>query len=228
MKVVYSGPFHYKIGHFAAKESTFFCDLDIIEYDSGMRCVILTELSDNNTLSITNVCDRIASQIYADYLFGVAENRMVWLEHYPAIRGNKAHIDLVEFDYEVVPTEGTGPETSGTIRFYHPRWHRLVESRHLDRNEFMTAHANLVQNLYHAQVILDIEDKDGYCWRVVTGKEKLFVITSNPEAGVPDKGYDVKGIHELLRNKKGLFGPDSDIEQRFTDELVRGFLEKGL
>ena len=228
MRVIYSGPFHYKMGHFASKEATFFCDLDIVEYDNEVRCVVLTERSDNNALSITNVCDRIASQIYADYLSGVSENKIVWLEHYPAGRGNKAYLDLVQFDFEIVPSEGTGPGTSGTLRFYHPRWHRIFESRHLDRNAFLVAHAKLVQNLYHAQVILELEDKDGHCWRVVIGRERLFIITPNPEANVPDEGYDVKGINELLREKRKYFDPQIDLEQRFTDELVKGFLNKGL
>ncbi|HTZ16860.1 MAG TPA: hypothetical protein VMB78_00315 [Dissulfurispiraceae bacterium] len=228
MKVNYSGVFHYKMGHFASKESTFFCGLDIVEYANEVRCVVLTERSENNALSITNVCDRIASQIYADHLSGVSENKIVWLEHYPAIRGNKAHIDLVQFDFEVVPSEGTGPGTSGTLRFYHPRWYRLYEARHLDRIEFLGKHANLIQNLYRAQVIFEIEDKDGHCWRLVTGKEKLFVITSNLEAGIPDEGFDAKGMSELLGRKKKFFGDQVDIEQRFVDELVKGFLNKGL
>jgi hypothetical protein len=226
MKVDYSGVFHYKMGHFASKESTFYCDLDIVEYDNEVRCVVLTERSE--ALAITNVCDRIASQIYADYLHGATENKIVWLEHYPAVRGNKAQIDLVQFDFEVVPSEGTGPGTSGTLRFYHPRWYRLYESRHLDRIEFLSKHSNLIQNLYHAQVIFEIEDRDGHCWRLVTGKERLFVITSNPEADVPDEGFDVKGMSELLRGKKKFFAAGIDIEQRFIDELVKGFLNKGL
>jgi hypothetical protein len=228
MKVIYSGPFHYKMGHFVSKQSTFFCDLDIVEYDNEVRCVVLTERSDNNALSITNVCDRIASQIYADYLSGVAESKIVWLEHYPAARGNKAYLDLVQFDFEIVPSEGTGPGTSGTLRFYRPRWHRLFESRHLNRNEFLTVHANLIRNLYHAQVILELEDKDGYYWRVLTGKERLFVITPNPEAKVSDEGFDVKGTNELLRVNRKFFSPEINLEQRFTDELVKGFLDKGL
>ncbi len=226
MKLDYSGVFHYKMGHLSSKESTFYCDLDIVEYANGVHCVVLTERSD--ALAITNVCDRIASQIYADYLRGVIENKIVWLEHYPAVRGNKAHIDLVQFDSEVVPSEGTGPVTSGTLRFYHPRWHRLFESRHLDRIDFLGRHQNLIQNLYQAQVIFEIEDKDGHCWRLVTGKERLYVITSNPEAFIPDEGFDVKGMSELLREKRKFFGAGIDIEQRFIDELVKGFLNKGL
>jgi hypothetical protein len=134
----------------------------------------------------------------------------------------------VQFDFEVVPSKGTGPGTSGTLRFYRPRWHRLFESRHLDPKAFLSSHAKLVRNLHDAQVILEIEDKERHCWRVVTGKEKLFVITPNTEANVPDKGYDVKGINELLKAKKRFFGPEIDLEQRFTEELVKGFLNKGL
>ena len=228
MKVLYSGSFNYKIGRLVSKEAAFLCDLDIIEYDNGMRCVVLTERSDNAALSISNVSDRIASQIYADYLPGVPENKIIWLEYYPASRGNKAYVDLVQFDFEVVPSHGTGPRTSGTLRFYHPRWHRLYESRHLDRNEFLAGHANMIQNLYHAQVILEVEDKDGHCWRVITGREKLFILTPNPEANLPDKGFDVPGIHSIFRDKKKFFSSDVDLEQRFTDELVKGFLNKGL
>ncbi|MGO9377923.1 MAG: hypothetical protein ACLPN1_18745 [Dissulfurispiraceae bacterium] len=228
MKVFYSGSFHYKIGRLASKEAAFFCDLDIIEYDNGMRCVVLTERNDNTALSISNVSDRIASQIYADYLAGVPENKIIWLEYYPLSRGNKAYIDLVQFDFEVVPAQGTHPSTTGTLRFYHPRWHRLYESRHLDRNEFLTNHANLIQNLYQAQVILELTDKEGHCWRVVTGREMLFLLTSNPEANLLDKGFDVRGINEILREKKRFFSPDINLEQRFTDELVKGFLNKGL
>ncbi len=226
MKLIHSGLFHYKMGHFASKESTFYCDLDIVEYSNEVRCVVLTERSD--ALSITNVCDRIASQIYADYLHGVPENKIVWLEHYPAVRGNKAHIDLVQFDFEVVASKGTGPGTSGTLRFYQPRWHRLYESRHLDRIEFLTKHENLMRNIYHAQVIFEMQDKEGHYWRLLTGNDRLFLITSNPDAGIPDEGFDVKGVSDLLRQKKNFFAAGIDIEQRFIDELVKGFLNKGL
>ncbi len=228
MKVIYSGTFQYKMGHIASKEAAFLCGLDIVEYENGVNCVVLTERNDNNALSITNVCDRIASQIYADYLPGIPENKIVWMEHYPAKKGGKAYIDLVLFDFEVVPSQGTGPATAATLRFYHPSWHRLFESRRLDLNEFLTVHAEMMGNLYHAQVIFEVEDRAGYFWRVVTGEEKLFVITSNPEAGVPDKGYDVQGINQLLMEKKEFFSKDIDLEQRFTDELIKGFLNKGL
>jgi len=228
VKVIYSGSFHYKIGRLASKEAAFLCDLDIIEYENGVMCVVLTERTDNTALSISNVSDRIASQIYADYLAGVPENKVVWLEYYPPSRGNKAYIDLVQFDYEVVPTTGTGPGTTGTLRFYHPRWHRLYESRTLDRNQFMSSHANLIQNLYHAQVILDLDDREGHVWRIITGQEKLYVISPNSDAGLPDKGFDVPGMNALLREKKRFFSPEIDLEQRFTDELVKGFLNKGL
>jgi hypothetical protein len=62
----------------------------------------------------------------------------------------------------------------------------------------------------------------------VTGRETLFIFTSNPEADLPDKGLDVPGINAILHEKKRFFRPDIDLEQRFTDELVKGFLNKGL
>jgi hypothetical protein len=33
---------------------------------------------------------------------------------------------------------------------------------------------------------------------------------------------------EFIRGRKGFFDPGVDLEQRFTEELINGFLNKGL
>jgi len=228
MKVVYNGTFRYKAGPSSLKSANYVCDVEIVEYDNEVRCVVFSEKNDDKSVSITNVCDRVASLVYAEHLRGVPSNRIVWLECYPFSRNDKAYIDLLQFDSEVVETEGSGPGTGGTLRFYRPRWHRLYEANHIDRMEFLRSHANMLKNLYDAQVIFEIEDRDAHCWRVLAGLEGLFVITSNQSAEVPDLKFDVPGVIAFIKSKSKFFDPGVDLEQRFTDELINGFLNKGL
>jgi hypothetical protein len=189
---------------------------------------MFSEKNDDKAVSITNVCDRVASLVYAEHLKGVPENRIVWLECYPFARNDKAYIDLLQFDTEVVETEGTGPGTSGTFRFYRPRWHRLYESSNIDKMGFLQNHSTMLMNIYKAQVIFEVEDKEWHYWRVIAGLEGLFILTSNHVAAVPDRMFDVPGIIEFMKSKKKHFDPGVDLEQRFTDELISGFLNKGL
>jgi hypothetical protein len=228
MKVIYSGTFRFKAGPASLKSANYMCDLDLVEYDNEVRCVMFSERNDDKTISITNICDRMASLVYAEYLPGVPENKIVWLECYPFTKNVKAYIDLLQFDSEVVETGGTGPGTSGTLRFYRPRWHRLFESNNINRMEFLDVHANMLKNLYRAQVIFELEDKDGYNWRVLAGIDGLFVISSNPAAEAPDSRFDVPGMTEFIKGKGRYFDPGIDLEQRFTEELINGFLNKGL
>jgi hypothetical protein len=228
MKVIYSGVFKFKAGTAAHKIADYTCDLDLVEYENGVRCVVFSERNDEGAISITNVCDRMASLVYAEYLKGVPENKIIWLECYPFARSGKAYIDLLQFDSEVVETDGIGHGASGSLRFYRTRWHRLYESSRIDRIEFLEKHANLVQNLYKAQVIFEQDDRDGHYWRVIAGLDGLFLITSNPDASVPDSRFDVPGMTEYIREKKGYFDSGIDLEQRFTEELINGFLNKGL
>jgi hypothetical protein len=228
MKVVFSGIFNYKAGASAIKAVNYICDLDIVEYENNVFCVMFSEKNDDKAISITNVCDRVASLVYAEHLRGVPENKIVWLECYPFSRNGKAYIDLLQFDSEVVETDGTGPGTGGTLRFYRPRWHRLFESGNIDKMGFLQNHSVMLMHLYKAQVIFEIEDKDGHYWRVLAGLDGLFIITSNPAAGVPDCMSDVPGTIEFIKRKSKFFEPGVDLEQRFTDELISGFLNKGL
>jgi hypothetical protein len=228
MKVIYSGTFKFRASAAAHKTADYACDLDLVEYDNEVRCGIFSESNDDSSISITNVCDRMASLVYAEYLRGVPENKIVWLECYPFPKTGKGYIDLLQFDSEVVETDGTGHGASGTLRFYRTRWHRLFESKQINRMEFLESHANLVQNLYKAQVIFELEDKDGHYWRVVAGLDGLFLITSNPDAEAPDYSFDVPGMTEFIKGKSKYFDSCIDLEQRFTEELINGFLNKGL
>jgi hypothetical protein len=228
MQVIYSGIFKFRAGTVVHKTADYLCDLDLVEYDNGVRCVVFSERNDDNPISITNVCDRMASLVYAEYLRGTPENKIVWLECYPFAKNGKAYIDLLQFDSEAVETDGTGHGASGTLRFYRTRWHRIYESGRIDRMGFLEAHANLIQSLYKAQVIFEQEDRYGYYWRVIAGMDGLFIITSNPEGDAPDCSFDVPGMAEFIRGRKGFFDPGVDLEQRFTEELINGFLNKGL
>jgi hypothetical protein len=228
MKVIYSGTFKFKAGPASLKSANYVCDIDLVEFDNEVRCVMFSERNDDKTISITNICDRMASLVYAEYLKGVPENRIIWLECYPFTRNGKAYIDLLQFDSEVVETEGTGPGTSGTLRFYRPRWHRLFEAGRIDRMEFLKGHANTLKNLYKAQVIFELEDRDGYYWRVLAGIDGLFIITSNPAADAPDSSFDMPAMTEFIKGKSKFFDPGIDLEKRFTEELINGFLNKGL
>jgi|WetSurMetagenome_2_1015567.scaffolds.fasta_scaffold00068_24 hypothetical protein len=228
MKVIYSGTFKFRAGTAAHKIADYICDLDLVEYDNEVRCVVLSERDDDNPISITNVCDRVASLVYAEYMRGVPENKIIWLECYPFTKSGKAYIDLLQFDSEAVETDGTGHGASGTLRFYRTRWHRIYESNRIDRLEFLEKHANLIQNLYKAQVIFEQEDRDGYYWRVIASLDGLFIITSNPDADTPDRSFDVPGMSAFIGEKKSYFDPGVDLEQRFTEELINGFLNKGL
>jgi hypothetical protein len=228
MKVIYSGTFKFKAGTAAHKLADYICDLDLVEYENGVRCVVFSERNDENSISITNICDRMASLVYADYLRGVPENRIIWLECYPFTKSGKAYIDLLQFDSEVVETEGVGPGASGSLRFYRTRWHRLYEANRIDRLEFLERHAVLVQNLYKAQVIFEQEDRDGHFWRVIAGLEGLFILTSNPDADTPDHSFDVPAMTGFIKEQSGYFDSSINLEQRFTEELISGFLNKGL
>jgi len=228
MKVIYSGTFKFRAGTAAHKIADYACDLDLVEYENGVSCVVFSERNDDTPISITNVCDRMASLVYAEYLRGVPENKIVWLECYPFAKGGKAYIDLLQFDSEVVETDGTGHGASGTLRFYRTRWHRLFEAGRIDRLEFLEKHEGLIQNLYKAQVIFEQDDKEGYFWRVIAGLDGLFVITSNPDADAPDHSFDVPGMTEFIKSQTGYFDPSINLEQRFTEELINGFLNKGL
>jgi len=228
MKVIYSGTFSFKAGTAAMKSANYICDLELVEYDNEVRCVMFSEKDDEKTISITNVCDRMASLAYVEHLRGVPENRIVWLECHPFSGNGKAYIDLLQFDSEVVETEGTGYGASGTLRFYRPRWHRLYEANRIDRLGFLKGHANMLKSLYKAQVIFELEDKDGYYWRVLAGLDGLFIISSNPAVEMPDRSFDVPGLTAFIKGKSSYFDSGIDLEQRFTEELINGFLNKGL
>lgn len=59
------------------------CDLVIRETQSG-TAVLVSECADNQGTSITSCIDRLATEIYHQFLSHLDPESIIWLEHYPA------------------------------------------------------------------------------------------------------------------------------------------------
>ena len=85
------------------------CGLHVELLPDGRTLVICTELSDNSGTSVTNFAEELATLVCGR--FGVAPDRLVWIEHYPAspVHGPEPDWDLVEFTWD-------------GARFQDPNW----------------------------------------------------------------------------------------------------------
>lgn len=200
-------------------------DIDIVEYDNGVCCVMMTERKDNKGASLTNVCSRIATEVYRTFLPNRPVDRIVWLEHYPARKSERAHIDLVQFQCR---TPRTPSEGDTIVEFTNPQWKRVYEAKQIAHKEFLALYGNILKELCTAHFIFIVEDKNGYYWRVGANKELLFIISSNPSAALPCHLLNVDGVIETLKKNSRFFGNSVNIEEQFTAALMKGFLNKGL
>lgn len=229
MRVRYSGVFHYKSSPASPKVPVGICDVDIVEYDNGVCGVMITERKDNQGVLVTTACDRIATELYGDLLPDKEEESVVWLEHAPAYRADRAHIDVVQF--ESAPLPGAGHPGEGKKRprvFSNPLWLRFFEAKRIVPLEFLETYRNILKELVTARLVFTVEDKDGCYWRVWASQDGLFIVSANPAAKLPDRRLDVPAVTQVLKDHQQLLRSDKAIEEQFTTALMKGFLNRGL
>jgi len=78
--------------------------------------VMVTEIEDNEGTSITNMAERLATQIIRE--FNIRPEKLIWIEHYPE-RGSKYDPFLESFD--LVSFEWTGKE------YCRPSWKGITK-----------------------------------------------------------------------------------------------------
>ncbi|HCZ11525.1 MAG TPA: hypothetical protein DHV16_04580 [Nitrospiraceae bacterium] len=217
LKTIYSGAFNYRPAGITQTISEGLCIIDIVRYDNGIHCVMMTEDTKNKGISITGASDRIATQIYAAFLKNTPQDRIIWLEHTPASRTHKARIDLVQFQYH-----------AKSASFTNPQWKSFLESRRITPPEFLKNYGYILKELCNAQMIFAVEDRKNHYWRVWAAAEGFFIISSNRAAKITGEMLDAPGVVETLKNNRKFFDSDMDIEERFTTALMKGFLNKGL
>lgn len=227
MKVLYSGIFHYKLPSLPSKVSKSQCHIDIVQYDNGVCCVMMTEGKRSQGISVTNAGDRIATQIYVGSLRKMEADKIVWLEHCPSGRTHNAYIDLVQFQHDIRAAIPGGNELD-TMVFSNPQWKRFFEAPHIMQMEFLNTYGYIIKELCNAQMVFAVEDKNDYFWRVWANQEGLMVMTATPSALLPRRVLDVHGVIEVLKNNQQFFGSDINLEEKFTTALMKGFLNKGL
>lgn len=225
MNVLYTGKFLYSPTSASSSTPSLSegsCMVDIVKFDNDVCAVMMTEDRNNPGPSITNICDRIATQVYRRYLSFTPAERIVWLEHSPGDRHHTAHIDLVQFITEIQQT-GSGPDMGPTHAFTRPQWKRFFEAPLIVPLEFIRLYSFILKELCSAALVFIVEDKKGYYWRVWANGEGFFVMSSNPSAALSQKLLDIQGVTALLIQHDALIGLP-DIEKAFTDALMKGFL----
>jgi len=100
------------------------CGLDVRE-SPDRRVVILTEVSDNPGMSVTNACEQIVTQLAAsrgwlDPVTGKMDKSTVWVEHYSG-SSYKPLDDTFEDTWDLVTFTQAGGE------FTSPVWRRLSQ-----------------------------------------------------------------------------------------------------
>lgn len=222
MKILYSGIFRYALTRASKKELAGTCGIDIVKYDNGVFCIMMTENKKNKGVPFTNACDRIATMIYAGHLKKVPPDKTIWLEHCPAGRTHRAHVDLIQFHRNF---KGGDP---GAAVFSRPRWKRFFESRRIIPAEFLEKYGYVLKELAEAHIIYAVEDRKGLQWRVWANQEGFFIVSSNASAGIPEHMLDAHGVTAALQRNNRFFDAGMKVEETFTNALVKGFLNKGL
>ncbi len=225
MKVLYSGKFLYSPTGAPSSTSPLSagsCIVNIVKFDNDVCAVMMTEDRNNHGPSVTNICDRIATQVYRKYLSLTPAEKMVWLEHSPGDRQHPAHIDLVQFAHEIQQA-GSGPGKGPTHAFIRPQWKRFFEAPIIVPLEFIMLYSFILEELCTAALVFIAEDRKGYYWRVWANGEGFFVMSSNPSAELSKSLLDIQGVTALLIQHHALIGLP-DIEKAFTDALMKGFL----
>jgi hypothetical protein len=218
MDMLFSGTFQYQVPH-PSRIHAGQCAIDIARYDNGVHCAMMTESKNNKGLSVTNICNRIATQVYARFLADISADKIVWLEHSPASRMHKAHVDIIQFQHTL---------QKGIVSFTTPQWKRFFEASQIVPIDFLRNYGYMLKELCNANMIFAIEDRSNYYWRVWANPEGFFIVSSNPSAALLDNMLDAHGVTQVLKNSQHFFEPDIDIEGQFTAALMKGFLDKGL
>lgn len=230
MEILYSGIFEFEPSPASARGTMSTCLLDIVRYDNGVCCVMITESKDKKGVSVTNVCDRIATEVYRTYLKGIPPAKIVWLEHSPACRTHKAHIDLLQFEHDAAIRESAaaGEVTMNEVVFTRPCWKRFLESQSIEQREFLTVYGYMLKELCDTNMVFAAEDKSRHYWRVWTTADGFFIVSDNAGAAIPKKLLDARGVIDALKKNQRFFGAGFDVEGQFTTALMKGFLNKGL
>ncbi|MBI3592739.1 MAG: hypothetical protein HY099_04585 [Nitrospirae bacterium] len=224
VELVYSGVFEYKV---SPRIPSGKCDISIFRYKDGFCCVVMSERKDNKGMPVTSACERIATQVYSEFLTDTPANKIVWLEYYPPRRQQSAHIDIVQF--QIVRTQpGHDSNKTKTVRFSNPKWKRFLKPQKRSIKDFVKNYAAILRELMDADIIFVAEDRGGYEWRIWADRNGLFVMTSNPSAITPNCLLDAHGVTDLLGKNRRFFGTDVNIEEQFTTALMKGFLNRGL
>ncbi len=229
MKVLYSGNFPYSLisaPSTALSLSVGTCKVYIVKFDNDICAVMMTEDRNNSGPSVTNMCDRIATQVYLKYLSFASPEKIVWLEHCPGNRDHSAHVDLVQFTHEIQQSR-SGSAKGPSHSFTNPQWKRFFEAPVIVPLEFIKLYSFILKELSSAALAFIAEDNEGYYWRVWANGEGFFVISSNPLAELSKNLLDIKSVAPLLIKNHALIGLP-DIEKAFTDALMKCFLSSRL
>ncbi len=216
MKLIFSGDL--TIPSEVRKGKVLLCNINIVQYDNGRYCAIFA--GKGKGLSATNLCDRVSSLIYSKYLSKVNPADIVWLEYYAGSKTNNATVDIVEFSQH--------EDTQGDTVFLYPTWKRLYETNKIDPQRFLSRFSEILKELSSPVVLLSLEDKRGYLWRLWANRNGLFVITSNPRAKLPLSLMDASLVRESLEKNLRFFKEHTNIEEMLTESIIKGFLYKGL
>jgi hypothetical protein len=95
--------------------TTFFLEILTMEKKA---IVILSELEENEGMSVTNLVEHLATDVYNKFLKEYLPEQITWIEHYPenAYRSIKNKIS-----FSLVTLEWYGDRKA----FYHPRWKHI-------------------------------------------------------------------------------------------------------
>ena len=97
------------------------CSLEILRSPSRPTIVIATEMEDNSGMSVTNVCEHLASRVCVD--FKIDPSSLVWIEHYgypnPINSKRPRTYDLVTF---------TILQAGHNVLFAYPRWRPMTQN----------------------------------------------------------------------------------------------------
>lgn len=226
VETLFSGPFRYSIVSTSTAVPEASCILDIVRYANGVCGVMMTEEKHNRGPSVTNACDRIATQAYHARLSDTQAEKIVWLEHCPASRNYKGHIDLLQFRLETPRNENniaSRPDNDGFV-FTSPRWQRFFESPRISSPlAFLRDYSFVLKELCTASMIFSVKDKKGYNWRVWANGSGFFIISANPSAVLGKEMLGINGVTAALKENSRLMDVP-EIGQRFTNALMKGFL----
>lgn len=211
IEILFSGHFDYSTSNSPSALPNGSCALEIVRYDNGVCGVMMSEEKNNRGPSITNACDRVATQIYYARLSEIPPDKIVWLEHCAASRNYKGHIDVLQFLREE-PTV-----------FSSPRWQRFFEAPVMSPLIFMQDYSFVLKELCTASMIFSLKDRKGYNWRVWANGSAFFIISANPSVMLSKEMLDIKGVTTAFHDNRHILA-EPNAEKLFTNALMKGFL----